>query len=937
MSTLAPARSSVSALRSLALTTALGLAVARCGPPAPTFDDHTVTRVETEAQFESLATPEGRMPALKVVITSFDRDTPGETRFYDARFYTLHDEWYWFRLLNNQPVPGDDGVMPVPGQTLATIADVYAWARMQPTLPLDLQFADGRLYSWRFYENAFGASRKFGLATILRVPPRNASEGVRWAFELEFGDNLTHAQLSRFFERITPGMPASVAPQIKWLVRSSEQETLAERMERERLPYWDRILRYSDVVVPGAREVYSDGVTAGYLRLVRASEGMPNTNANEVLVFERVPDFLPAAAGVVTAVPQTPLAHINLLARNRGIPNAHVAGALEDPSLSQLIRGYSPVVYFAESPSTVRIEPLTGEQYTRYVSLSSRPVRTVSTPAPDSIPYLIDLSTRMPREIPSLLPTIGGKSAGYIELLSLGTLALPDRPHALTVRAYTEHLAPLRERIGAVLGSADFVRDVRVRELLLEGQAVYLQRHPTNNDRAWVAAFNVQHPAGTSFGDLSRAQGIRGLVQNTPIQSTTLARIRSELATIYADLAPTQGIRFRSSSNVEDIEGFNGAGLYESFTGFLEPQLQPRASDQSKTVERAIQQVWGSFWGFEAFEERKQENIDHLSAAMGVTIHPRFDDPLERATGVCTLTITPPNDGDGVRLEVNVQRGAESVANPNPSILPEVDRVIRRRSDGAIRVERVRRSTLSPDTLLLDDAALRRLFDDTLAVTERWLQRENAPRPASQRSRTLTIDFEFHDMLAGWPALRDGTTRPARLVLKQARTLEPGPRTTLAAAQLWPVPRDVLHRARRVFVDRCQATIDSATVILETLRVQTDRSLPPDVGFADVAFDASVLVTARGSLASLGWAADASYGVDHSEMTARRDPMGLSVEPGPMSPARTGFDRLTLSPTGELVITRGAMTARARASCASDTLFSSPRDYLLSILGRTTL
>ena len=921
-------------LRSSALAVSLGLSLVRCGPPASTFDDHTVSRIESEAQFMQLASA-GRMPALKLVINSFSGGVdPSEVRFYDTRFYTLHDEWYWFRLLNGQRVPGDD-VMPVPDLSLPTIADAYAWARMQPTLPLDLQIADGRLYSWRFYERSFGPTRSFGVATVLRVPPRNESEGARWAFELEFSDNLEHAQLVRFFQRIEPGMPASVAPQIKWLVRSSEQETLAQRMESERLPYWDRILRYSDVVVPGTREVYSDGITAGFLRLVRASEGMPNTNANEVLVFERVPDFLPAAAGVVTAVPQTPLAHINLLARNRGIPNAHVAGALEDPALAQLIRGYSPVVYFAQSPDVVRIEPLTGEQYNRYVMLSSRPVRSVTTPAPDSISYLIDLATRAPREIPALLSTIGGKSSGFIELLSHGTLALPDRPHALTVRAYTEHLAPLRERIAAVLALPDFVRDVRVRELLLEGQTVYLQRHPTNNDRAWVSAFNVQNPAGTTTGNLSRGLGIRGLVQDTPINPATLTRIRGELATIFADYAPTQGIRFRSSSNVEDIEGFNGAGLYESFTGFLEPQLQPRTSDRAKTVERAIQQVWGSFWGFEAFEERKQENIDHLSAAMGVTIHPRFDDPLERATGVCTLTITPPNDNDSVRLEVNVQRGAESVANPNPMILPEVDRVIRRRSDGAIRIERVRRSTLSPEALLLDDAALRKLFDDTFAVTDRWMTRENTPRSPAQRSRTLTIDFEFHDMLAGWPAMRDGSARPARLVLKQARTLEPGPRTTMPAAQLWPVPRDILHRARRVFVDRCQATIGSTTVIIEALRVQTDRSIVPDVGYAETAFDASVLVSTRGAaLSALGWATDASFGVDHSEMTARRDAMGLVVEPAPTSMARMGFDRLTLSPSGEITIARGAMTARAAASCASDTLFSSPRDYLLSILGR---
>ena len=33
-------------------------------------------------------------------------------------------------------------------------------------------------------------------------------------------------------------------------------------------------------------------------------------------------------AGIVTAVPQTPLAHINLLAQRRGTPNVYVAGVM---------------------------------------------------------------------------------------------------------------------------------------------------------------------------------------------------------------------------------------------------------------------------------------------------------------------------------------------------------------------------------------------------------------------------------------------------------------------------------------------------------------------------------------------------------------------------------------------------------------------------------
>jgi hypothetical protein len=50
-------------------------------------------------------------------------------------------------------------------------------------------------------------------------------------------------------------------------------------------------------------------------------------------------------------------------------------------------------------------------------------------------------------------------------------------------------------------------------------------------------------------------------------------------------------IRFRSSTNSEDLEGFNGAGLYESYSAELD--------NPKKTIGNAIKQVYASMWTFE--------------------------------------------------------------------------------------------------------------------------------------------------------------------------------------------------------------------------------------------------------------------------------------------------------------------------------------------------
>jgi hypothetical protein len=897
------------------------------GPLVPGFDDHTLGRLNAVGDFEARSNGELGFAAQKLVITNFTDPPTRDLRFYDSRFYALHDEWYWFRLLNGQRVPGDS-VAPVSGRSFPTVASIYQWARAQPSLPLDLAFGDGRLYSWRFYDHAFGPSRWFGLSTLIRIPARTVAPAApeRWAFELEYSDALSYAELNVFFDTIGARVPDAIGRNLYYLVRSAEQEALAQRMERERLPHWDHVLRYRDLVVPGAREVYSEGITAGRLHFLQGGLGLDTTTPAEIVAMDAIPDYLPAAAGLVTAVPQTPLAHVNLLARNRGIPNAYLAGVLEDPTFTQIERGWGAVVYRAELPDRVTLTQITEEQYRRYLALGARRPRAVMSPPVETLPYVIDLRTRTQADQDTLPPIVGGKCSGMLALLHEPGVAAPDAPHALTIRAYTEHVAPLRARIAAALADTFFGADARTRRLFLEGEAAYRGRHGTPTDLAFLAGILAARPAGTPIGDLVRANGVRGLVEATPIAATTLAEIRRVLTAAYANLAVTQGIRFRSSSNAEDIEGFNGAGLYESFTGFLDAASQPAASDRSKTIERAIVRVWGSYWSFEAVEERRNEQIDHLSGAMAVLVHPRFDDALERATGVAIFTVLPPNSPDAERLDVNVQLGAESVANPNPSVLPEVVTVSRARGMDALRITRVRASTMAPTQQLLSDDALRGLFAQTASVARRWLARENAARPPARRSRMVTLDLEFHDMLAGWPAMRTGPQRPARLVLKQSRTLEPAPPSVPEAAT-WPVPREVLARARRVAAQTCTSAA-APGVTVRVLRVLTDASQSPDVGYATTALDASVTVTTRGPVEALGWTSGQTFTVDHTGyMVARGDTRRVFT----MTAPGMGPDRVELADDDAVTLGRGAMTWMGAATCVEESLFASPRDYLFEL------
>ena len=118
-------------------------------------------------------------------------------------------------------------------------------------------------------------------------------------------------------------------------------------------------------------------------------------------------------------------------------------------------------------------------------------------------------------------------------------------------------------------------------------------------------------------------------------------------------------IRFRSSTNAEDIKGFNGAGLYDSKTGIY--------GDSEKSFENAIKKVWASVWNYNAFMEREYFGIDQSTIAMGLLCHRSFPD--EKANGVVITKNLYRKNYRG--FVINVQYGETSVVNPPDTVTCE--------------------------------------------------------------------------------------------------------------------------------------------------------------------------------------------------------------------------------------------------------------------------
>jgi hypothetical protein len=219
------------------------------------------------------------------------------------------------------------------------------------------------------------------------------------------------------------------------------------------------------------------------------------------------------------------------------------------------------------------------------------------------------------------IPTIGGKAAQVAELLRVpfcaGPISVPKRPFAIAMVHSVEHFeaSGARALLDDLMGDPDFLADPLVRER-----------------------------------GLAR---VRNLITSHPVDRSLLRSVQHAIAERWVN----EPLRFRSTSNTEDLPGFSGAGLYTSEGIDVE--------DIDTGVQDAIRTVWASLWLRRGFDERDYYGVDQHAVAMAVLVHPAYRS--ERVNGVAvSRDALQPTRGD--RYYINAQVGEALVTNPAPGI-----------------------------------------------------------------------------------------------------------------------------------------------------------------------------------------------------------------------------------------------------------------------------
>ena len=426
------------------------------------------------------------------------------------------------------------------------------------------------------------------------------------------------------------------------------------------------------------------GTGYGLLRILAPGD---RPNPRDVVVYEALPNELPRVAGILTTVPQTPLSHVNVRAMQEGVPNAFIRGALESYTVASLVGEY--VRYEVTNNAWSLRRATRAEVDDHYESL--RPAGPRQPERDLSVTGITPLS-----DIGFQDWTAFGVKAANVAVL--GTLGFPEGTvrdgFAVPFHFYDEFMKhnDLYAEVEAMMAVENFDTD-----------------------------FNVQED------ELDR---LRDMIKD----GTTPPWIITALEDMHAEFPEGTSLRYRSSTNNEDLPGFSGAGLYDSKT-------QDPDETEEDGIDKSIKGVWASLWNFRAFVERDFYRIDHMTTAMGVLVHPNFSDELVNGVAVSADALYGADD----RYYVNSQVGEDLVTNPEAHSTPE-ELFIYRDTPRFYRV--VRTSNLvPPGQLLMSDDQVEQLRQHLTVIHDEFAKLYG-PGPDEPFAMEIEFKITSNDILA---------------------------------------------------------------------------------------------------------------------------------------------------------------------------------------------
>ena len=522
--------------------------------------------------------------------------------------------------------------------------------------------------------------------------------------------------------RARPTGCACVHPSVHFNSRTHHPLRLdSKNIPNHRLPGYQadlETLRGSRIPLLFNEDIYPDtdflalNPEVGY-GLLRVMEPGERPSPRNIVIYESLPNELPRVGGIITTVPQTPLSHVNLRAVQDSVPNAYIKDAIDQEEIDALIDRY---VRYEVTADGYKLRAATNAEVDAHHA-ASRPART-QTPERDlSVTKITPLSEVHFED----WRAFGVKAAN---VAVLGTLGFPEgtvpNGFAIPFHFYNEFMnnAVLKaEKVfgKGTLGTEEDRFTMPAGTKLIDAVKAILVHPKFQTD------FEIQDEM------LDDLREVIEEAESPQWMQEALTAMHAECTVLYGDECPVgRSLRYRSSTNNEDLPGFSGAGLYDSNT-------QKQKETEEEGIDKSMKQVFASLWNFRAFIEREFHRIDHLATAMGVLVHPNYSDEL--ANGVAASF--DPVGGLNRYYYLNTQLGEDLVTNPDANSEPE--EILLHQSGDYYEILATS-NQVAPGALLMSDAQMKQLAEHLTVIHVKFAGLYSARPFAIEIEFKITVD-----------------------------------------------------------------------------------------------------------------------------------------------------------------------------------------------------
>jgi hypothetical protein len=548
----------------------------------------------------------------------------------------------------------------------------------------------------------YSSSRRFILGAVTHY------EGPKkWVFEIAPYDTASAEMVTTAYKAIQG--KAFFGPALYFHPTSVAVQKMAQD-----LPSNVHVITTDDLYASIDYQPLTLATGVGRLRFIKSKDlDTAYPSYQDILVLDSTPNDISVVQGIISQEFQTPLSHVNVLSQNRHTPNMGLRGAWTNKTLrahegkfvkltvgalkwelEAVADDEAQAFIDAHKPSAVTLPDMNLE-VTDFLDIED------VTPEPTGDQTLRDV-------IKDAVNAWGGKAAQYSVLAK--TTDVPVRK-AFAIPIYWYDLFMKQngfyDRIDALRQDNTFNTDSAYRDQKLK---------EFRDDM--VAA-----PVDEEFQELLEAK-------------------------VNPDYLGAR-LRFRTSTNSEDLEAFPCAGCYESHSG--DPVEMENMLD-------AIRTAYSSAWLFRTYEEREYYGVDHKSVGMALLVHHNF--PEEGANGVAITS--NPFDAAGVdpAFYVNVQYGGNvEVVHPLTGV--STDQFLLYFNEPGQPVTYLAHSNLiGEDEAVLTPTQIHSLGEALNAIHERF---SAAYGPAADNTGWYAMDVEFKF------DNEEDPSQPPWLYIKQAR------------------------------------------------------------------------------------------------------------------------------------------------------------------------